>query len=328
MASISSLETVTAAPKRAMEPTIEDDIAGSREYSDSPVETLSPRLPSGKGKERADVEYDSLETESRAQSPRTPQHGQYRSDEDERGDQTPDNYDSDAPAGIESYPPTTEQEAETRRIEETLRRWEVAERQRRKNARVSSVPEGAGHSPTGSLVSDVGRRASQLWRKSSAKSTPYKPHHHTKLQSTDSLDVVPLEAVGSVPTSPRTPHSGESDPFNPEVTSPFSDSHQMQDAAIMQATPDPTQSTSRNGQQGPPRPLGLPEPKTPPPPIDTPPSARAPPHIDPAASSRPEEEEPKKVKWWHDWLCGCRESGGDQVCLLCTASTIFISSIL
>lgn len=38
--------------------------------------------------------------------------------QDERGDRTPDNYDSDAPAGTESYPPTTDQEAETRRIEE------------------------------------------------------------------------------------------------------------------------------------------------------------------------------------------------------------------
>ncbi len=52
---------------------------------------------------------------------------------------------------------------------------------------------------------------------------------------------------------------------------------------------------------GPPKPLGLP-----PPPIDVPPKANNTPRMD-SSRREIEEEEPPKVRWWHEWLCGCGE---------------------
>ncbi|KAH0827508.1 hypothetical protein J3R83DRAFT_4221 [Lanmaoa asiatica] len=54
----------------------------------------------------------------------------------------------------ESYPPMTDEAAETQRVEETLKRWELAERQRRRSAR-----ESAQHTSGPSLLSSVTRTA-------------------------------------------------------------------------------------------------------------------------------------------------------------------------
>ncbi|KAI9572175.1 hypothetical protein HD554DRAFT_1647795 [Boletus coccyginus] len=54
----------------------------------------------------------------------------------------------------EAYPPMTDENAETRRVEETLKRWELAERQRRKSAR-----ESVRHTSSPSLLSTVTRTA-------------------------------------------------------------------------------------------------------------------------------------------------------------------------
>ncbi|KAF9051027.1 hypothetical protein BDZ89DRAFT_1056920 [Hymenopellis radicata] len=209
-----------------------------------------------------------------------------------------DDSDDEQAVDTAAYPPTTDQEAETRRVEETLRRWEIAERQRRKNARLSTTREGAMHSPTSSLVSDVGRRASNFWSTAKAPglSSRY-PHHHTKLQSEDSLDVVPLEAHA------EHTYKDHQNPFDIPA-SPFADS--QQETAVMNPSSDISLPFTHPAPPGSPKPLGLPPPRTPPPPIDTPPKTNNTPLMD---SSRRaiEEEEPPKVRWWHEWLCGCGE---------------------
>ena len=208
-----------------------------------------------------------------------------------------------------------------KRLLQTLKRWEIAERQRRKNARLSTTREGTLHSPTSSIVSDVGRRASLLWSstKTAGQSSRYSPHHHTKLQSTDSLDAVALEAVTSRPTSPSTPNSAVPfvghNPFDApsEITSPFSDSHQFQQTAVMNPSSDLSLPSTHPAPPGAPQPLDLPPPRTPPPPTSAPPSARAPPTV--SAANKQMDEDPPKFRWWHEWLCGCTESGGHQVSL-------------
>ncbi|KAG8213690.1 hypothetical protein J3R82DRAFT_10388 [Butyriboletus roseoflavus] len=73
-------------------------------------------------------------------------------DEDEDGD------DEDAQHRVsthEAYPPMTDGAAETRRVEETLKRWELAERQRRK-----SIRESTRHTASPSLLTSVTRTAS------------------------------------------------------------------------------------------------------------------------------------------------------------------------
>lgn len=58
-----------------------------------------------------------------------------------------------------AYPPVGDDELEERRITENLKRWEEAERLRRKAQR-----ESIRTSTSSSLVGDVGRRASKLWK--------------------------------------------------------------------------------------------------------------------------------------------------------------------
>ncbi|KAF8919969.1 hypothetical protein CPB85DRAFT_1429441 [Mucidula mucida] len=286
---------------------VETDVAGSRPWADD------DQTPTRKGKERAataNIHDESTALNSRMRSPSmSSDMGGRRADEDllptpkaGKGTmQIEDESDDEQAVDAAAYPPTTEQEAETRRVEETLRRWEIAERQRRKNARLSTTREGATHSPTSSLVSDVGRRASNFWSTAKAPglSSRY-PHHHTKLQSEDSLDVVRLEAVSPTPTSPNTPRTS-TDHQNPfEIpTSPFSDSHQ--ETAVMNPSSDISLPSTHPVPPGPPKPLGLP-----PPPIDVPPKANNTPRMD-SSRREIEEEEPPKVRWWHEWLCGCGE---------------------
>ncbi|KAK7041934.1 hypothetical protein VNI00_008916 [Paramarasmius palmivorus] len=240
-----------------------------------------------------------------------------------------------------AYPPGNDETAETRRIEENLRQWEVTERLRRKAARESFTST----SNTSSIASEVGRRASLLWRGPSQSRHRALGGNHTALQSQDSVDHLPLDnmvqspglsprqSTTITPPSPATPETiTENDPRNPfanppePLLSPFADSHQS--AAVMSPTTEPPpvsqnssgstserptlQATSSfTGKAPPPQPLGLPPPRTPPP-IDEPP------HSTPAPTLYPEGEavqEEKEVRWWHEILCGCgegRDRGGDH----------------
>lgn len=215
---------------------------------------------------------------------------------------------------------------------QNLRRWEVAERQRRKTARES--PLGVAASP--SFVGDVSRRASLLW---SGKKSTYSHNHsdsgsHTPLpQSQETADDVPLRSVNASPTpSPTASESGENNPENPFANphSPFADPNEHR--ALMTASPEPSSLAPSTDQPTsitsgllsppsifsrppPPGPLGLPPPRTPPPVIDTPP-----PHTSSPVPTRPlinAEENHKETRWWHDWLCGCGEGpdrgGNNQV---------------
>ncbi|KAG8832006.1 hypothetical protein FRC17_002225 [Serendipita sp. 399] len=62
----------------------------------------------------------------------------------------------------DAYPPVGDDELEERRVTENLKRWEEAERQRRKVAREST--RTSFNSQRSSIVGDVGRRASKLWK--------------------------------------------------------------------------------------------------------------------------------------------------------------------
>ncbi|KAG6859851.1 hypothetical protein C0995_002928 [Termitomyces sp. Mi166 len=220
-----------------------------------------------------------------------------------------------------TYPPTNNDSAETRRIEENLRRWDVAERQRRKSARESAQP-------TPSLVSDLSRTASLLW---SSKRPKHKHDsilgNHVALQSQENINSVSIDDLNATPTpspSPSPTPSRDSDPQNPfenpsESLSPFADP--LQSLPITEKNPS-TDSASSPGLQinrspakrvppGPPMPLGLPPPRTPPP-IHTAPSPTSPlSTLRPADTTR---EDPQETMWWHEWLCGCSEGperGGD-----------------
>lgn len=241
--------------------------------------------------------------------------------------------DSSTPSGSQehfentAYPPSSEDAEETRRVQEVsnpcslantlltcvqnLRRWEVAERQRRKHARGSQSGSGP------SLVSDVSRRASLLWpgRKGKQSSISHLGTH-TALASQDHIDTVPLTDINASPSpSPTRSRSNSEDtstapdPFaNPSDVSPFDDSH------ASNATSSKTRVVSSGPSSHappPPLPINIPPPRSPPP-VTTPPLATPPPRsssVDPPVVKEPE------VRWWHDWLCGCGEGpdrGGDS----------------
>ncbi|KAJ6475281.1 hypothetical protein C8R47DRAFT_986410 [Mycena vitilis] len=278
-------------PSRSPEPSPhrEEDLAGAHQWSDDEAEHLDPSnntKDKGKGKAR-DVDLD----------------------------------EEDDP----EYPPVTDEDAETRRIEENLKRWEVAERMKRKTARESALVEP----PAPSLLSDVTRRASLLWPGRRSQN----PHNinpslgtHAALNSEESVDVVPLDDIAATPT-PSPTHSESSNPFtNPQTPDPFSDAEavmspsaepppptpQMENEDAIALTPQRpallTASSSMSFRRPPtPKPLGLPPPRAPPPPL----AQSSPPPI-PVPDVN--EEEPK-TRWWHEWLCGFGEGsdrGGDN----------------
>ncbi|CAA7263189.1 unnamed protein product [Cyclocybe aegerita] len=216
------------------------------------------------------------------------------------------------------YPPRADEAEETRR---NLRRWEIAERQRRKAARESQS------SGTPSLVSDVSRRASLLW----PGKRPKRPSisglgTHKALQSYDDLPLTAIDA-SPVPSPTRSESEGGhvQDPFNPsESFSPFSDSHEPHTPTIRNAssgehsskattsetpTLDPSSTPSGSSSRPPPpMPINIPPPRTPPPIL----SPTATETTDPTRPN-PNKKQPE-VRWWHDWLCGCGEGpdrGGD-----------------
>ncbi|KAJ7462196.1 hypothetical protein B0H11DRAFT_2054569 [Mycena galericulata] len=261
-------------PSSPSAPQNEQDLAAAQEWSDDDeAEHLDPSNK-GKGKAR--------------QLPRSPE-----PDEDDQ-----------------EYPPVNDDEAETRRIEENLKRWEVAERMKRKAARES-------------IINIQPRRASSLW---SSRNSQY-PHNinpslgaHTALNSQDSVDVVPLDDIAATPT-PSPTRSEASNPFTPDpfsdaaaVMSPSADPPpptpqlEKEDAIAMTSPQRPALLTASSSIRRPPtpKPLGLPPPRAPPPPL---------PQNTPPPVPIPDEEEPKETRWWHEWLCGFGEGsdrGGDN----------------
>lgn len=192
------------------------------------------------------------------------------------------------------------------------------------------------------LLSNVTRRASQLWRNGSRRHSSV-GGRHTVLGSTDNLDAVPLEEIAASPTPTPSPSPTPSSPSLPSSTrehipgnyenpfenprtpsalvvlSPFADAHQV-DTARMRTKPDKLESRAEGKRHSqlppPPMPLDLPRPKTPPPiAISTPPYLIDPPRT----THHPKEDDTKSTRWWHEWLCGCGEGpdrGGDsQACL-------------
>ncbi|KAG6889571.1 hypothetical protein C0992_004679 [Termitomyces sp. T32_za158] len=221
-----------------------------------------------------------------------------------------------------TYPPTNDDADETRRIEENLRRWDAAERQRRKSARESIQP-------TPSLVSNFSRTASVLW---SDKRPRYKHDpslgNHVALHSQENINSVSIDE-SATPTSSPSPSptpSRDSDSQNPfentsKSLSPFADPSSSSSLAEMDSSSSSSglqtnHSSAKRDPPGPPMPLGLPPPRTPPP-IHTAPSPTSPLSTSKPADTAPEDS--RETMWWHEWLCGCSEGpgrGGDyQVCV-------------
>jgi len=280
---------------------------------------------------------------------------------------------------VSTYPPQQEDEMEERRIQENLRKWEAAERQKRRLTREASISLAATQHP--SVVGDVSKRASALWNRGMPLRT--KPRGtgsgsgHQVLTGEDldgdgEAEHVPI-ALSHIDASPSQSPLPSATPtqaqFNmdmderPEtpIENPFEDpgvltrvsSHSTSSdssenhSAIMTSAPS-TPATGlikskkrlEEDQEGhphrpilqasssftsppsrskapPPEPLLLPPPKTPPLRINTPNAHISPPprqeqtHPDDESS----EPEPKEVRWWTDWLCGCSEGlerGGEH----------------
>lgn len=220
---------------------------------------------------------------------------------------------------IAAYPPTNDEVVESRRVEETLRAWEVTERQRRKAARESTQQTNTQPS----LVSDISRRASLLWPGRKSKhpsiSVPDGLGNHRVL---DPIDTLPLTDVNLSPTpSPNAEldDTPTENPFAgpPESLSPFSDSHQAKLPDVNPSIPvnhlASSFSMAPTSRLPPPKPLGLPPPRTPPPPTSSPPLSTPPPNTTIGGSGH--EVQVQDYRWWHDWLCGCGEGadrGGDS----------------
>ncbi|KAI0063656.1 hypothetical protein BV25DRAFT_1824219 [Artomyces pyxidatus] len=230
---------------------------------------------------------------------------------------------------VEGYPPMSEDATETRRIEENLRRWEIAERQRRKAARESSH----NSQPKSSAVAEGGWRASSLWPRRASRVPTDGVGTHRALRTSE--DAVPLDDIEGSP-SPSGPPSPSPTPApgyaskSTRAENPFADPAGSSSSLFVNAQPssspiEPSDSTaetsalnpsdsgvsfSSKARLHPPAPLGLPPPRTPPPPIDSPFSIRPPDPIrtpDTSHAAGPHEDEGPPVRWWTEWLCGCSE---------------------
>jgi len=264
--------------------------------------------------------------------------GVRRGKEKESDQETLHDDDGDEPleetyTGADEYPPTKEEEAESRRIEENLRKWEIAERERRKAARESAA-SGSG---TTSLVGDFTRRASLLWPSGRAKQASLGGvGAHRALRTAD--DAVPLDDIEGSPAispspSPEPPENpfttpggstiSLNDPHNPAImtastsTNPFEQEDELSPTTPTAKRPTLHPSASGSNPPPPPEPLGLPRPRTPPPRTETPHANRPPEPVAPPtiAPQQDEAEALKPTPWWTEWLCGCSEGpdrGGDH----------------
>ncbi|KAI0318265.1 hypothetical protein OF83DRAFT_1171241 [Amylostereum chailletii] len=219
----------------------------------------------------------------------------------------------------DAYPPRSGDEAETRRIEENLRRWETSERERRKAARTSAASTASV--PSTSLVATVARRASLLWSGKDARpATDGGIGTHRPLGTSE--DAMPLDDIAASPSPSPTPTrtttpilpkaSDPSNPFSDPIGGSTSTSSLFVNQPASAAPPSDSAYLSPTSQEvHPPAPLDLPSPRSPPPRTETPHAKRPPePRPPPGAArtvSQEEDEDEKPVRWWHDWLCGCGE---------------------
>ena len=180
-------------------------------------------------------------------------------------------------------------------------------------------------------MSDVSRRASQLWKSRSSRPGIDSTHPHQVLEDVE--ESIPMDETGppsasSPPDTPRTsvadtPRSSSTDPFQGSTENPFENpqyvevrqesSSTLTTASESAFPPTPKDVIKRPvgveetspRKVGPPQPLGLPIPANlPPPPRETVPQRQA--------LERGVEGTGKR--WWTEWLCGCREDEADQVC--------------
>ncbi|KAI6046096.1 hypothetical protein EDC04DRAFT_2631975 [Pisolithus marmoratus] len=219
--------------------------------------------------------------------------------------------DNDTIEGV--YPPSGDAAAETRRVQETLKRWEVAERQRRKAAR-----ESVQMTAKPSVLGDVTRKASLILAGRQPSHRASGLGNHRALRSRDSVDVVPLSDIDQSPQRAihsRTPsvrrRSNYANPFIHPSERRLSSSPLV--SAIADSTSQlPVEGTARLLTSSP---LSVPVP-SPYVPSSTP-NQKLPSPIPPLAigPSLHEPEPRKEVRWWHEWLCGCGEGpdrGGDH----------------
>ncbi|KAF7376069.1 hypothetical protein MSAN_00021700 [Mycena sanguinolenta] len=317
-------------PPSPPSPQDEEDLAGAHRWHDDEEEHLDPSNKKAKGKAKSRALYDPVSVSEPRQAKGKAKANEYPEEDDVSASATyngstinhyPDEDDDDEDG--QEYPPVAEDEAETRRIEENLKRWEVAERMKRKAARESAHLDP--QAPT--VLSNFTRRASLLWSGNKAP-TPRNNDPslgaHIALSSQDEVDTVPLDDIAATPT-PSPTHSEPSNPFTSTQipgADPFSDA-----AAVMSPTNEPppplqdgiplqsqpqrpamlTASSSMSVRRPPtPKPLGLPPPRAPPPPL---------PQNSPPPVPVPNDDEEPKVRWWHEWLCGLGEGsdrGGDH----------------
>ncbi|VDB87478.1 unnamed protein product [Peniophora sp. CBMAI 1063] len=274
----------------------ERDLADPYGDDEPPTPKQTSFSPKGKGKQRAET---------------MPPDGPFPD---------PDDYaDGDAPdrikraATVDVYPPTTDEAAEARRIEENLRRWEAAERAKRRAARDKDKGD------TTSIVGSVLRRVSLLRSPSQQRPSTHGPDAHRALGA---ADAVPLDDIDGA----ATPRSAS--PFSPPVLSPPATANPFTDAAALASSNslmlgqdgegDGAADGKGKGRPPVPAPLNLPPPRTPPP-VDQAPGPRSP--LDGSRASSVERVAAEAdvyappVRWWHEILCGCGEGpdrGGEE----------------
>lgn len=279
---------------------------------------------------------DLFEVQRRSSSSSTSKGKEKQSVEEENREAGDDDHAVNDQDEVEGTSSSAETAAETRRVEETLKRWEIAERQRRKAARVSAQMNGGP-----SILDGVTRRASLILagrHPSLSRRSRNGLGDHRALKSRDSVDGVPLSDLEHSPrpiAHSSTPSFGDGDTVDPFIHpsearvsfssphSPFADSKQPADIPKSNSLPSAVDSSKERNDFTPER--HRQSPSTPPIPIpvtnscgpSSPPNQKAlqptPPPVISSSASQPKER--KAVQWWHEWLCGCGEGpdrGGDH----------------
>lgn len=222
-----------------------------------------------------------------------------------------------APGRTGSYPPTNDEEAESRKVEENLRKWEAAEKERRRAVRDSSSTVAST-----SLVGDVTRKASWLWPGKRSRQAAQGAGIHHIIPSSE--DGVPMDDIVNDTAMPLTPE--HENPFTTPMASVVSlntpdDSAIMTESTSAKELSDSATTPTATAAPGdplprshpPPQPLDLPKPRTPPPRNSIPHTDRPPePIAAPNVNAGVGEEDASDKRWWTDWLCGCRQDGDNQ----------------
>jgi len=201
-----------------------------------------------------------------------------------------------------TYPPMHEDVAESRTVEENLKRMELEERQRRKSLR-ESRPR---HEHKSSLVQDIGR---QIW---SRRQSTASWDSHRELRREDDVGLDELDTRSQLTPSPKLSStdmhaSMDSSPSPSDPTGP-----------LMQPIPESPQPLGElHARSAPLRPileaspmsfisLGAQTPASPGiSPVKSPPPRTMSPEIHPLRNSN--QVTGRREGWWTEWLCGCIE---------------------